>query len=117
MKEYRTQYCLPRRLKPVVDEAIKLSDKILIDELDCSKSFRRIATKKSRKWIIDNCLKNKTTYWTLIYRNLKDYVGQDDYWELGASFVHTDRVSYFLWIILSPSNGNILVDKFRLKSR
>lgn len=116
MKNNRQQYSLPKNPKKVLDEAIKLARTIRVDELDCRKSFHRVATNESIEWVIKGCLSNKQTHWTLIYRDMSEYTRESSYWDFGASFMHENGVSYFLWIELTPINGGKLVEKFKLEN-
>lgn len=105
---------LPRnKAEKVIHEAIALSKSIIVDELDCSKSFRRQPTTKSVAEVFLMGVRNKDTMWNFIIRNRKwnDLISTD----IGFSTMPIHGVSYFLWINLEIDAAYKLAEKHKLK--
>jgi len=104
-------YKLPRsKAKVVIQEAMSISDSIVVDELNCSKSFRRVPTSKTPLEIFSMGLEQENTMWNFIIR--KSYCGSTD---IGLSTMPLDGVSYFLWIRMSHEKAIDLANKHELK--
>ena len=93
-------------------EAMELSKSVTTDELDCSKSFHRIATDKSPIEVLELGLTGKHTFYSFIFRPAQG--SQEEHFEVGLSTMLM-KPDYFLWIRLSIVDGNKLAKKYDLE--
>ena len=98
--------------KQLLLEAMELSDFVTTDELDCSKSFHRIATNKTPIEVLEIGLSDKHTFYSFIFRPAQG--SQEEHFELGLSTMLL-KPDYFLWIRLSIVDGNALAKKYKLE--
>lgn len=92
-------------------------DNVWTDELDCSKSFARKPSNKTREEVLEICLKNKS-HFVFIFRDQsfldKDSPFAQNYWDVGCSTL-CNNPDYFLWIKLTEEQGCNLAKKHKLK--
>ena len=106
------QYKFTRKIaRKLLEESILLSDNVLVDELDCSKSFHRTATSLSVKEVLDIGLKDKNTFYSFIHRPA--HGSQEEHFEIGLSTMLM-KPDYFLWIRASIEDGLKLIKKYKL---
>jgi len=74
----------PAKAKKVLGEAISLSKKVLVDQLDCRVSFCRQPTDKTVEEILNMGLNEKPTHYHFIYRpKLSEMF--DEHFDVGLS--------------------------------
>jgi hypothetical protein len=95
--------------------AMEVADHIKVDQLDCSVSIHREATDKTPEEVLQFVLAEKRPHCVMIEREM-GFVGQKDYWDVGASTFDTSP-TYFLWIKLSIPVGEALIKEFELQEK
>jgi hypothetical protein len=105
-------YDLPlERKREILNRARELSYKVRVDKLDCSVSFARQKTDMSYEEVLkkldDEC------HFVVIHRRGYTRDGDGEYGEIG--FRAMRGIDYFLWINLTVSDLNTLVNEFNLK--
>jgi hypothetical protein len=109
--DYRKPFKVPKsRAEECIREALKLSYFVNVDELDCSKSFARQPTNKTVGEILEIGFKYKSTLYNFIYKDVA-FVGEEPYYDVGFSTVGL-KPEYFLWLKLTPENGQKLIEKY-----
>jgi len=104
----------PEHAKVILSDAMECARRIFVDELDCSKSFRRVPSDKTPQEILDMGLNDSKTKYHCILRDLsflpqefKDNDGRNpnrNYWDVGLSTIGMTP-EYFLWIELEEYVG------------
>ena len=93
--------------KKIINDAFAVNDTWRVDELDCSKSWRRQPIEMSFEDIMKKF--DKSCHFTVIHR--KDF--SEEYGEVG--FCTMSDPSYFLWIYLPIPELDKLVFKYSLQ--
>lgn len=93
-------------------DAMSVSRALFVDELNCRKSFSRVATKKSVEEVLQMGLHGKDTLWHFIPREWPT-----EHYELGCSTMLIGDTDYFLWIHISNDDADLIVKKYKLQSR
>lgn len=96
-------YKLPRKADKIIKDCVLSADAIILDELDCTKSPRRVKTNKT----LEEILSLSKPYYKFIYRA---YENQYQF----VVEARENHVCYFAWINLSPAQGDIIVDRYKL---
>jgi hypothetical protein len=104
---------LPRtKAKKVISEAMKLSNSVYVEELDCRKSFSRVPTILTATEIFSKGLKEKNTLWHYVIRS-RNFGPETD---IGLSTMPTNNdPTYFLWINMDTKMAFDLAKKYKLK--
>ena len=104
---------LPRsKAEKVIREAINISKSVVVDELDCAKSWCRQPTTKTTEEVFTMGIENKDTMWHFIIRHWSNSNPSTD---IGLSTMPIYGVSYFLWINLEIDAAYKLAEKYKLK--
>ena len=108
-------YRLPANKEEFLRKSMALAYDVRVDELDCSKSMCRTQTNQTIEQVLQHCLADSKTHYTMILRDRRDY-GGDLYFEVGASTMTTEyeQADYFLWIDMTVENGRKLIEIFNL---
>ena len=106
-------YRLPSNKEEFLRKAMALADDVRVDELDCSKSMRRVATDQTIEQVLQHCIADSKTHYTMILRDRRDY-GGNLYFEVGASTMR-NTPDYFLWVDMTVENGRKLIEDFNLE--
>jgi hypothetical protein len=106
-------YRLPTNKEDFLRKAMALAYDVRVDELDCSKSMCRTQTDQTIEQVLQHCLADSKTHYTMILRDRRDY-GGNLYFEVGASTM-MNTPDYFLWIDLTVENGRKLIEDFNLE--
>lgn len=106
-------YRLPANKEDFLRKSMALADEVRVDELDCSKSMCRTQTDQTVEQVLQHCLADRKTHYTMILRDRRDY-GGNLYFEVGASTM-MNTPDYFLWIDLTVENGRKLIEDFNLE--
>jgi hypothetical protein len=93
--------------KKIISDAFAVNDTWRVDELDCSKSWRRQPIEMSFEDIMKKF--DKSCHFTVIHR--KDF--SEEYGEVG--FCTMSDPSYFLWIYTSLANLETIIANHNLK--
>jgi hypothetical protein len=94
--------------KKVINDAFAVNDSWRVDELDCSKSWRRQQIEMSFEDIMKKF--DKSCHFTIIHR--KDITG-DEYGEIG--FCTKGDPNLFLWIYTSVADLETIIASYKLK--
>ena len=112
---YRKVYIIPtKHIRSIMEWGIKHGQNVHADELDCSKSFVRQYTKKTPREVLELGLKSKGTFWSFIHRDA--ICGDPEKWDLGCRTTGT-KADYFLWIDLTPEQGQKLILEYNLEAK
>lgn len=106
-------YRLPANKEEFLRKSMALADEVRVDELDCSKSMHRTQTDQTVEQVLQHCLADSKTHYTMILRDHRDY-GEGLYFEVGASTM-MNTPDYFLWIAMTVDNGRKLIKDFNLE--
>jgi hypothetical protein len=96
--------------KKVINDALAVSESWNVDELDCSKSFRRQQVEMSFEDIMKKF--NKSCHFTVIHRK---YFTGEEYGEVGFSTMESP--SYFLWIYTSVADLQTIATNYKLNMK
>ena len=122
----RTPFIIPKKdAKKILTEALNLSYKHHVDELDCSVSWARIRSKMTFDDVLDIGLNDQHTLYHFIYRDMS-FLPQNykedgknpnrNYWDVGLSTISLKK-DYFIFIFLEEEDGFALAEKYNLKLR
>jgi len=104
----------------LLHDAIDLSLCYNIDELDCSKSFARVASKLTLDKFCNKIDTSKFIYWVFIHRKSGfplvingAFVEMSSYYEFGIR-LGDNQIDYFIFVYMNIENGGKLVNKYEL---
>jgi len=101
-------------------DSIDLSLCYNIDELDCSKSFSRVASMLTLDEFCNKIDSSNFIYWVFIHRKSGfplvingAFVEMSSYYEFGIRLVD-NQIDYFIFVYMNIENGERLVNKYKL---
>jgi len=99
------------KARRVIKEAMSVAKSIIVDELDCNKSFRRVPTKKTPEEILKLAFDNKCEFirWHFVVRPNR----ADNRTDIGCSVGLLK--TYFLWIDVPLEKAMEIANKYKLK--
>lgn len=106
--------------RTLLHDAVDLSLCYNIDELDCSKSFARVASKLTLDEFCNKIDTSNFIHWVLIHRKSGfplvihgAFVEMPSYYEFGIR-LGDNQIDYFIFVYMNIENGEKLVDKYEL---
>ena len=98
-----------------MEDCISQSYKVKCNELDCSKNFCRVFTKKTASEILDISEQCIYSFWNFIIRD-KRFPEEKEYIEAGMSATkNLSSPEYFIWIYIDLEKLDYFVKKYDLK--
>lgn len=97
-----------KHTEEVLRAFLEICDSAWTDELDCTKSFRRIPSEKSVEEVLCMIVKGES-HRAIILRDVS-LSKEGKYWDVGGSTM-TGNPDYFLWIKVSFDKGEQLIER------
>ena len=106
---YDTDDLSPLDKIKIIQNAFDVKSEWRVDKLDCSKSFARQKIEMSFPDIMEKF--NNNAHFVVIHRkgfSSEEHIGE-------VAFRTMSEIEYFLWIYLSVSQLNKIIEKYKLK--